>query len=127
MVEEVNETIIDLDIDGNETVIQGASKIYDYMLLEELKNYRSYKNGRGVHNGNYDSIVSFGVALSLAKHLDIVSPLLYNKKNFYNDDNVHYIKDYTKTMFGAIKKGDGGISSNNNSQNPVKLPSWIKR
>ena len=126
MVEEVNETIIDLDQNGDETVIQGASKIFDYMLLEELKNYKSYKNGRGVHNGNYDSIVSFGVALSLAKHLDIVSPLLYNKKNFYNDDNIHYVKDYTKTIFGTIKKGNRNVSDNA-SQNSVKFPSWIKR
>ena len=126
MVEEVNDTVIDLDEEGNETVIQGASRIYDYMLLEELKNYKSYKNGRGVHNGNYDSIVSFGVALSLAKHLDIVRPLINSRKNFYDSES-NYVKDYTKTMFGAIKKGNNGVSSNTFSQNPVKLPSWIKR
>lgn len=70
---------------GIEKEILGLTRIYDIMLLEEMKNYKSKEStSKGVHDGNFDRIISFGHALMLARHLDKVQPLTNFK---YEQDN----------------------------------------
>lgn len=54
----------------------GCTRVYDSMLLEEWKNYKSKpSSSKGIHDGNFDRIISFGHALTLARHLDKHSPI----------------------------------------------------
>ncbi len=54
--------------DDIDTGMMGVSRIADYMLLEEMKQYRS--TDKGGHDINVDRIVAFGHCLILAEILD---------------------------------------------------------
>ena len=56
--------------------VLGVNRIYDYMLLEEMKNYKSKpSSSKGIHDGNYDRLISAYHALILANHLDKYLPM----------------------------------------------------
>ena len=59
----------------------GITRIPDFMLLEEMVNYRAKpKATNGIHDGNFDRIVAAYHALILAEHLDKYMPLAYQTK-----------------------------------------------
>ena len=62
----------------------GLTRIKDPMLLEEMKQYRGKTVGRGVHDGNFDSIISFGCALTLAAYYDVKYPKLLSTQDCLN-------------------------------------------
>lgn len=68
------EIIINTEEDEQKKLL-GLIRVYDYMLLEEWKNYRAKpSSSKGIHDGNFDRVISFGHALTLAKHLDKFAP-----------------------------------------------------
>lgn len=119
-VEYAKEELVEIDDDGNEYIKTGVYRIKDTMLLEEMKNYKS-KGGssRGIHDGNFDRIISFGCALTLAKWLDVHYPIKMQKaKNYVSVDNIS--KPKTKKIFGI------DITVNKyNSNYSKKLPFWL--
>lgn len=121
MVEYVNEEISEIDEEGNEILTYGASRIKDPMLLVEMLEYKSKITGKGVHDGNFDSIVSFGCALTLAKYYDAKYPISIKKATTIED---HVQKPLTiiKTPFGNISKDSYGIFN----PKKVNIPSWMK-
>ena len=75
MVEYCKEDIYTVSESGEEITRAGVVRIPDVMLLEELKNYRGKpSSSKGVHDGNFDRIIAFGHALTLAKYYDIKFP-----------------------------------------------------
>lgn len=76
---------------GVEKQMLGLTRVYDIMLLEEWKNYRAKdSSSKGVHDGNFDRIISFGHALMLARHLDKVQPLTNFKYEQDNKDSLEH-------------------------------------
>ena len=76
--------------DGNVYRVMGVNRIYDYMLLEEEKNYKSKpSSSKGIHDGNFDRIIAFYHALILANHLDKYLPMdkYMANKNKKEEDN----------------------------------------
>jgi hypothetical protein len=76
--------------DGNVYRVMGVNRIYDYMLLEEQKNYKSKpSSSKGIHDGNFDRIIAFYHALILANHLDKYLPMdkYMANKNKKEEDN----------------------------------------
>ena len=60
MYAETKDDICVVDESGNETIKMGVYNIPDKMLLVEMKNYRGKTSGKGVHDGNFDSIIAYG-------------------------------------------------------------------
>jgi hypothetical protein len=76
LVEDAKEEISTIDEDGNIEEYLGVSKILDPMLLEEYIQYKGKpSSSKGVHDGNYDRVISAGHALTLAKYYDALYPL----------------------------------------------------
>lgn len=80
----------DLIDSGENGELMGLHRIPDYMLLEEMVNYRSKEStSKGVHDGNFDRIVTFGHCLILASIMDrdaslVNLPVLEVKSNGFN-------------------------------------------
>lgn len=124
MVEYAKDELITLDDDGEETMSYGVTKIKDPMLLEEMKMYRSKAPGsKGVHDGNYDSIVSFGCALTLASYYDIKYPLA-SQIPTKPADNQQVRRASLKTPFGIIERKNNKLSFE--GSNKVNLPRWMR-
>ena len=121
-VEYAKEELVEIDDDGNEYIKTGVYRVKDTMLLEEMKHYKS-KGGssRGIHDGNFDRIISFGCALTLAKWLDVHYPIKVQKaKNYVSVDNIS--KPKTKKIFGI------DITANKyNSNYSKKVPFWFNQ
>jgi len=125
MVESAKEEIISLDEEGEETMIYGVSKIKDPMLLEEMKMYRSKAPGsKGVHDGNFDSIVSFGCALTLASYYDVKYPIASQIPS-KQVENQQVRERMFKTPFGNIQQKKSSILNNNDSSKII-LPRWMR-
>ena len=76
LVEDAKEEISTIDESGNIEEYIGVSKILDPMLLEEYIQYKGKTSAsKGIHDGNYDRIISYGHALTLAKYYDVLYPL----------------------------------------------------
>ena len=124
MVEYANREIIEINEDGDEEFKYGVSKIRDYMLLEEMKSYRGKTSGKGVHDGNFDSVISFGCALTLASYYDIKYPIAqYIKYN--NEEQKPYRKKAIQTPFGMIEFKPK-FKSITEEQPKHKIPRWMK-
>lgn len=74
MYAETKDDICVVDESGNETIKMGVYNIPDKMLLVEMKNYRGKTSGKGVHDGNFDSIIAYGHCLTLARYYDVKYP-----------------------------------------------------
>jgi len=114
MVSEVNdETEIIVDDGtptGNIIEVIGANKINDPMLLEEMIQYRGKTSAsKGIHDGNYDRIIAFGHALTLARYNDIKYPSNWKPKK-QEETNTHH-EPIIKTPFGYMTKGSLFIKS----------------
>jgi hypothetical protein len=124
MVEYANKEIIEINEDGDEEYKYGVFKIKDYMLLEEMKSYRGKTSGKGVHDGNFDSVISFGCALTLASYYDIKYPiaqyLTYNK-----EEQRPYRKKSIQTPFGMIEFKPK-FKSMMEEEPKHKIPRWMK-
>lgn len=101
-IEATNSEEVIVDEEGNETQIIGISKIKDPMLLEEMINYKGKTFGQGVHDGNFDRIISYGCALTLAKHYDIVYPPSAFKPKEKTAQDIYNEKTSYNTMFGQV-------------------------
>ena len=76
MVEYTKEEIYLVNEIGEEISKLGCFRIPDTMLLTEMIEYKGKpSSSKGVHDGNYDRIISFGLALTIAKYLDIAAPI----------------------------------------------------
>lgn len=106
LVEASNEEEIIVDEEGNEIQILGLTKILDPMLIQEMIEYKSKASGQGVHDGNYDRVISEGVAQTLARHYDIVYPIAEFKPKQKTLDELFTQKKEIKTMFGSISIGN---------------------
>lgn len=123
MVEDANQEIIELNEEGDEVLSYGVTKLRDVMLLEEMKEYKS-KSGNGVHDGNFDSIVSYGCALTLAKYYDIKYPLTSFAPKKQENVQQHQSK-YVHTPFGSINKSSNNFAFGAKGSSP--LPRWMRK
>ena len=124
MVEYANEELINIDEEGNEVLTLGVSKINDNMLLEEMKLYRGKTSAsKGVHDGNYDSIVSFGCALTLAKYYDVKYPMT-SPIPIQRTENQQYKKSIYHTPFGNIEKKSSVLKWEDPKQS---IPRWMRK
>ena len=98
------------------------------MLLTEMSNYKGKVAGNGVHDGNFDRIISYGCALTLAKHFDTKYPILNTqiKKQEVDNQLFKQIKPTIKTPFGTF----GGGKTNSNmfatEKGKSNLPRWMR-
>lgn len=76
LTEESKEEIETIDENGIIDFYIGVSREMDDMLLEEYIQYKGKdSSSRGIHDGNYDRIISNGLALTLLKYYDVNRPL----------------------------------------------------
>ena len=122
MIEDANKEEIEINEDGDETYSLGVKYINDYMLLEEMKEYKG-GSGRAVHGGNYDRIVSYGLALTLAKHYDVKYPIASQIVSRYNQNEK--FKPSAIRAFGMMIERKENIFS---FDPPKKsnIPSWMR-
>jgi hypothetical protein len=122
MIEDANKEEIEINEDGDETYSLGVKFINDYMLLEEMKEYKG-GSGRAVHGGNYDRIVSYGLALTLAKHYDVKYPIASQIVSKYNQNEK--FKPSAIRAFGMMIETKENIFS---FDPPKKsnIPSWMR-
>lgn len=74
--EEAKEEYETIDETGMLSLHLGVSNIYDPMLLEEYIQYKGKpSSSRGIHDGNFDRVISSSLALTLAKYYDIKYPV----------------------------------------------------
>jgi len=123
LVEEANKEYIDIDEEGNEILSYGVTKEYDVMLLEEYKEYKRHTAGRGVHDGNFDRVISRGCAETLARYYDAKYPIASQIPN--RNKEIVVERDYQRTMFGEIKKKSNSLDFSNKSN--IKIPSWLRK
>lgn len=113
MYQEVGEEVDMIEDDGTPegklTTVLGVNKINDPMLLEEMIQYKGRTTGKGVHDGNYDRIISYGHVLTLAKYYDIKYPL--NNWKPKNEDEHRVREHIIRTPFGSYTKGSPFIKS----------------
>lgn len=109
MVADSKEEIYTVDEEGDEVIKIGVSKIPDIMLLEEFIQYKGKTGGsKGIHDGNFDRIISHGLALTLAKHYDVKYPS--GKWKVQIEEDVHIKKPpVLKTPWGSYTKGQNNI------------------
>lgn len=106
---------------GIEKQMLGLTRVLDIMLLEEWKNYRSKEStSKGVHDGNFDRVISFGHALMLARHLDKVQPLTSFKIE-EKDPNEPERNVILHSPFTPKRISKGGKSSNAYLNSPFIL------
>ena len=122
LVEASNDEEIIVDEEGNEIQILGVSKILDVMLIQEMIEYKSHASGKGVHDGNYDRIISEGVAQTLARHYDIAFPIAEHKPKQKTLDELFSQKTTIKTMFGSINIENKSPFGNNGG----RKSSWMR-
>lgn len=91
------------EIYEKESPFLGVTRIPDPMLLEEMINYRAKpSSSKGIHDGNFDSIVAFYHALILAQHLDKYQPLTHWKSKQSEEHKPKKIP-HIKTPFGNLQ------------------------
>jgi len=94
------------------------------MLLSELIEYKGKVVGQGVHDGNYDRIVAFGTALTLAQFYDIKYPITGNiVKQPTITEVLHSKQPIIRTPFGIIKTQE---QANKSSYQP-NIPRWLRK
>jgi len=124
LVEYANEEIIDVDEEGDEILKLGVAREYDYMLLEEYKEYKGKTVGNGVHDGNYDRVIARGCAQTLAEYYNAKYPITSKlpERKQQTTSNLTSIR----TMFGAFEKKTLSPFSKESSS-ASKLPSWMRK
>lgn len=125
MVEDANREDISVNEEGDEERSYGITKINDYMLLEEMKNYRGRTSGKGIHDGNFDRIIAYGCALTLARYYDVKYPIASQIPSNRPEPTQREKQEY-RTMFGKIERKSQQIIGGNN-QPKVRIPSWLKK
>lgn len=123
MLEYTKEEIVSVGEEGEETMVYGLTRIKDPMLLEEMKMYRSKpQSSKGVHDGNFDSIVAFGCALTLASYYDIKYPIA-SQIPIKQTENQPVKRISIRTPFGNIERKDNILSTDIKPK--TKLPRWM--
>ena len=109
MYAETKDEISTVDEKGEEVLKMGIYKIPDIMLLEEMEKYKGKPTGsRGVHDGNYDRIIAFGHALTLARYFDIKYPSGRWKPVNEEEDNIKK-PPQIRTPWGNYTKGHNNL------------------
>lgn len=128
MVEEANQEVFYVDGEGLECMTYGVTKIRDIMLLTEMSNYKGKVAGNGVHDGNFDRIISYGCALTLAKHFDTKYPILNTqiKKQEVDNQLFKQIKTTIKTPFGTFGGGKTNSNMFGTEKGKSNLPRWMR-
>ena len=130
MVEESKQEVFTINEEGFEDMLYGYTKIRDIMLLTEMSQYKGKPQGKGVHDGNYDRIISYGCALTLAKYFDVLYPTKVIPKNIERDDtnnNYKHLPKYHKTILGKIEINKQINIFGNSSQNKTtSVPRWLR-
>ena len=128
MIEEANEEIFYVNEEGLEEMTYGVTKIRDVMLLTEMLQYKGKSEGRGVHDGNFDRIISYGCALTLAKHFDTKYPILNTqiKKQKVDNQLFKQIKTAIKTPFGTFGGGKTNSNMFGTEKGKSNLPRWMR-
>ena len=128
MIEEANEEIFYVNEEGLEEMTYGVTKIRDIMLLTEMLQYKGKSEGRGVHDGNFDRIISYGCALTLAKHFDTKYPILNTqiKKQEVDNQLFKQIKTTIKTPFGTFGGGKTNSNMFGTEKGKSNLPRWMR-
>lgn len=124
MVEYANEELIQIDEEGNEIMNYGVNRIKDTMLLEEMKMYKGRIGGKGVHDGNYDSIVSFGCALTLARYYDVKYPITQQIPT-KNKEVQQQKRNIVRTPFGNFDHSNKAQPFSFDNKK-TKLPMWMR-
>lgn len=100
----------------------GVTRIKDIMLLEEMKNYRKKKStSKGIHDGNFDRIIAFGHALTLAEHLDKNIPI-QNQPKLTFEEVLKKREINVNTFFGKVPPKQNSIFYNPNYTTRIKKP-----
>tara|TARA_R110000868_G_scaffold1729_5_gene13906 strand:+ start:1149 stop:3254 length:2106 start_codon:yes stop_codon:yes gene_type:complete len=77
--------------EGDTITQMGVFNVNDPMLLEEYTQYKGKpKSSKGIHDGNYDRIVSYGHCLTLAKYYDVKYPTAGKWKPAKDEDEMKY-------------------------------------
>lgn len=124
LVEAANAEHIIVDEEGEESLTLGVAYEYDYMLLEEYKSYKGKTTGRGVHDGNYDRIISRYCAEVLAKYYDVKYPIaqyITLKKQEYSPR----VKT-SLNVFGVNVPLINTQSPLKDQKSTAKIPNWMK-
>ena len=102
--EYTKEEISSFNTEGFEEITLGVTRILDPMLLEEMIKYKGKKSSTGgVHDGNYDRIISFGHALTLMRYFDNLYPLTnWKSADSEKDNQENHKRTHIKTVFGEI-------------------------
>lgn len=129
LVEEANEEIVEVVDDGSEEFYYGVSKEHDVMLLTEMLNYKGKTVGQGVHDGNYDRIISAGTALTLAKYFDTIYPITnFTPQHIIEERNANYSPKVIHSILGKIELGErkSFTFQEPNKNNTPSLPRWMR-
>lgn len=116
MLEYTKEEIYTVNQEGEEIIRMGLTRILDSMLLTEMENYRGKKSSsNGIHDGNYDRIIGFGHALTLARYYDVKYPITEYK------DPIKLKEEQDKPKKQIIHSPFTGVmvKKNNNPFNPI--------
>jgi hypothetical protein len=127
LVESANLEHIVLDEEGNESMSYGVAYEYDYMLLEEYKSYKGHTSGRGVHDGNYDRIISRYCAEVLARYYDAKYPIAQFISLAPREEQP-YVKTSVNVFGIRIQFGaNSGNKPMQDNQPTQKIPNWLKK
>ena len=125
LIEDANKEVISMNDEGDEFTTYGVTLEHDIMLLEEYKEYKSHTSGRGVHNGNYDRVISRGCAETLARFYDIKFPITQMPKSTEHVER--NTSNFLATPFGNIPLNrNNKVSFSKNLSSPT-MPRWMKR
>ena len=121
MVGYTKEDIFMISESGDEISRMGCFRIPDPMLLTEMIEYKSKpSSSRGIHDGNYDRIISFGHALTIAQYLDISSPINFDIKTLgQKEQDYKQHKSFVSPFIGIQK---APLKTNNPFLQEVRKP-----
>jgi len=109
MYSETKDEHITVDETGQEHIQMGIYRIPDVMLLEEMLQYRGKAaSSKGVHDGNYDSIIAFGHCLTLARYFDVKYPISFWKPP-QEEDHQEQKQKTVRTPWGNYKQNQSNL------------------
>jgi len=122
-VEYTKEDIFLYDDKGDEIIKMGCVRIPDPMLLQEMIEYKAKSSAsKGIHDGNYDRIISFGHALTVARYLDISMPITDFVLNAPREKEQPHRKTFTSPFVGMDTHSSSPFSQQRNNTPNFKSP-----
>jgi len=82
--------------------VLGVNRIYDYMLLEEMKNYKSKpSSSKGIHDGNYDRCFTEGHKIMTKEGYKDISEIVVNDIVLSHDGSYNKVFKLFKSNFNG--------------------------